>query len=267
MEGIKAYAMSALMTYVPKVLLALVVLLVGFWLVKKLLWVTNRHMEKRGVDKTLRPFLLTLIGIFLKLLIVISVASMVGIATTSFVAVLAAAGLAIGLALQGSLSNFAGGILILLFKPIKEGDFIEAQGQGGTVKEIQLFSTILTTPDNKTVIVPNSLVSNSLVINYSVEPLRRVDLTFGVSYSDDIAKVKGLIEKSVASEQRILDDPKPLIRVTQLADNSVNLATRVWVKREDYWEVYYNMQEGIKQAFDEAGVTIPFPQMDVRVAK
>ena len=261
-EVIKGYAVA----YVPKLALAIIVLIVGFWLVKKLANFMDRRFEKQGMDVSLRPFIKSLITIGLKVMVVISVASMVGIATTSFIAVLGAAGLAIGLALQGSLANFAGGALILIFKPFKVGDVLEAQGHIGGVKEIQIFNTILTTPDNKTVIMPNGPLSNGSMVNYSTEPLRRVDLTFGIGYSDDIDKARGIIEQILTADERVLKDPKLFIAVSELADSSVNFTVRPWAKQADFWGVFFDTQEKVKKAFDEAGVSIPFPQMDVHQA-
>ncbi|MBD3646306.1 MAG: mechanosensitive ion channel, partial [Pseudomonadales bacterium] len=201
----------------------------------------------------------------LKVLLVISVASMVGIATTSFIAVIGAAGLAIGLALQGSLANFAGGVIILLLRPYRVGDFIETGGHSGTVKEIAIFNTILTTPDNKTIILPNGSVSNGSIINYSAQATRRVDWVFGISYDDDLRVAKDIIKGLIEGDERILEDPEPLIVISSLGDNSVNITTRCWVESANYWPVFFAMTENVKLAFDEADITIPYPQRDVHV--
>jgi small conductance mechanosensitive channel len=190
---------------------------------------------------------------------------MVGIATTSFVAILGAAGLAIGLALQGSLANFAGGVLILLFKPFKVGDYIEAQGYSGTVNEIQIFNTILKSLDNKTIIIPNGNLSNDCITNYSTEPLRRVDFVFGIGYEDDIKKAKEVLLTIIKSDSRVLKEPEPFVSIGELGDSSVNFTVRVWCNKEAYWDVYFDMFEKVKLEFDKQGISIPFPQRDVHL--
>src|SRR5690606_5359625 len=199
--------------------------------------------------------------------LLISVASMVGVATTSFVAVIGAAGLAIGLALQGSLANFAGGVLILIFKPFKVGDTIEAQGFVGTVKEIQILHTILNTPDNRRVVIPNGSLSNSSLVNMSVNTTRRADMTFGISYNDDIDKAKAICQRLLDADPRWLTDPAPLIVVGSLGDNSVNLTVRCWTNASDLWPFQWDMLERVKNSFDQEGITIPFPQRDVHLYK
>jgi len=190
---------------------------------------------------------------------------MLGIETTSFIAVLGAACLAIGLALQGSLANFAGGVLILIFRPYKVGDFVEAAGQSGIVKSIEIFSTVLTTGDNKTIILPNGSISNSAVINYSTQETRRVDLVFGIGYDDDIRKAKDLLGALINADKRILKDPEPMVVVSNLGDSSVDITTRSWVNAADYWGVYFDLVENVKLAFDEEGISIPYPQTDVHL--
>ena len=192
---------------------------------------------------------------------------MLGIQMTSFIAILGAAGLAVGLALQGSLANFAGGVLILLFKPFKVGDFIDAVGFSGTVKEIQVFSTKMTTPDNKTIIIPNGNLANSSMTNYSTQTQRRVDFVFGIGYNDDIKKAKSVINELIYKDERILKDPEPLVVVSELGDSSVNLTVRVWSKSADYWGIFFDMQESVKLKFDEQGISIPYPQQDVHLYK
>lgn len=252
------------LAYAPKLLLALVTLFLGLWFINKILAMVSARMHK-SVDETLHKFVYSLTSIGLKTLLLISVASMVGIETTSFIAVLGAAGLAVGLALQGSLSNFAGGVLILVFKPFKVGDVIEAAGYVGTVKEIQIFVTVLTTPDNRRVIIPNGVLSNNSLINITAEPTRRVDMLFGISYGDDIKKAKSVLEKVTSEDNRILTSQDKTIAVHSLGDSSVNLVCRVWVKKEDYWGVYFDTHEKVKEAFDAADITIPFPQQDVHM--
>ncbi len=251
--------------YGSQVLLALAALVVGWWLIKMAVNVIDRALERRDVDATLRRFLHSLTNIGLKTLLVISVASMVGIATTSFIAVLGAAGLAVGLALQGSLANFAGGVLVMMFRPFKVGDYIETCGHAGTVSEIQIFNTILKTPDNKTIIVPNGPVANSSITNYSTESTRRVDMVFGISYNDNIDTAKETLRKLVDADARILREPEPAILLGELAESSVNFTLRLWVDAKDYWGVYFDMHEAVKKAFDEGGISIPFPQQDVHM--
>jgi len=268
MENLEQYsemAITLLMTYLPKVVLALVVLFVGFWIIKRVVGLMAKGMERKEVEVTLRRFLESLVSILLKALLLISVATMVGIQTTSFIAVLGAAGLAIGLALQGSLSNFAGGVLLLFFKPYKVGDVIETQGYIGSVHSIQIFTTVLKTPDNKTIIIPNGPVANGSIVNYSTEATRRVDMVFGIGYGDDIDKARYVIKGLIEADSRVHKDPAPLIVVGALADSSVNFTVRVWVNSADYWGVFFDMHENVKKTFDREGVSIPFPQRDVHL--
>lgn len=258
-------AMTLTLAYAPKLLLALVVLLIGWWIIKRVVTLMELALQRSAADAILIKFLKSLIGIVLKALLLISVASMVGIATTSFVALLGAAGLAIGLALQGSLSNFAGGVLILLFRPFKVGDYIEAQGVGGTVFEMQIFNTILKTPDNKRVIVPNGPLANGNIVNYSTESTRRVDFVFGVGYDDDLTQAKSILVELLERDQRVLSDPASLVVVSELADSCVNLTVRAWVASADYWAVKFDLTEQAKLAFDAAGISIPYPQTDVHL--
>ncbi|MEZ5523385.1 MAG: mechanosensitive ion channel [Pseudomonadales bacterium] len=251
------------MQYGPKLLLAILVLIVGFWIIKRVVRLLDRALDKKGVEVTLSRFLESLTSIMLKALLLISVASMVGIETTSFIAVLGAAGLAIGLALQGSLANFAGGVLLLLFKPYKVGDVIETQGHTGTVHSIQIFTTVLKTPDNKTIIIPNGPVANGSIVNYSTEPTRRCDMVFGIGYGDDIDKAKSVLQRLIDSDSRVLKDPAPALLLSELADSSVNFTLRLWVNAADYWGVYFDMHEAVKKTFDAEGISIPFPQQDV----
>lgn len=255
---------EALLNYGPKVLLAIFTLIIGLWIIKKLVNKTNASFSAKA-DPSLASFMSSLVSVLLKLMLFIAVASMVGIQTTSFIAVLGAAGLAVGLALQGSLANFAGGVLILLFKPFKVGDVIEAQGHVGVVKLIQIFNTVLTTADNRIVIIPNGPLSNGSLININQESTRRIDFSFGIGYGDDIDKAKAVLESLVAAETRILKDPAHLIVVEALADSSVNFKVRVWVNTADYWGVNFAMIEAVKKTFDKEGISIPFPQRDVHM--
>ncbi len=264
-QGILDTVYDLAIKYGLKLLLAIVTLIIGLWIIKAIMGGIRRSMEKRDVDATLRTFLHSLLSMLLKIMLVISVISMVGVEMTSFVAILAAAGLAVGMALSGTLQNFAGGVIIVLFKPFKVGDFIDAQGHMGTVKDIQIFNTILKTPDNKTIIIPNGGLSTSSMTNYSTEENRRVDFTFGIGYSDDIDKAKKVIDGVIKADSRIFSDPEPFIAVSELADSSVNFAVRVWSKASDYWGIYFDMTENIKKAFDKEGISIPFPQRDVHL--
>lgn len=252
-------------TYAPKLLLALVTLVIGLWIINRVVSGIGKVLDVRKVEITLKNFLSSLCSVLLKALLLISVASMVGIETTSFIAIIGAAGLAVGLALQGSLGNFAGGVLILLFKPYKVGDVIEAQGHIGKVAEIQIFVTKLTTPDNKLIIIPNGPLSNGSLTNFSAMDTRRVDMVFGIGYGDDIKKTKQVLESLVKAEDRVLKDQDYTIAVSELADSSVNFVVRIWVNSADYWGVYFDMHEKVKLAFDENGISIPFPQRDVHL--
>ena len=257
-------ALQMTLNYVPRVLLAGVVLLFGLWLIRRVVRWLDRTLTK-DADPTLSSFLVSLLSIGLKLLLFVSVASMVGVATTSFVALLGAAGLAIGLALQGSLANFAGGVLILLFRPFKVGDFIEGQGVTGSVRQIQIFHTVLHTPDNKVVIVPNGALSNGVITNFSSEPLRRCDIVFGVGYDDDLQQAKSIIADLLRADKRVLDTPATQILVTELADSAVNITVRAWVNADDLWDVRFDTLEAVKQAFDAAGIQFPYPQRQVHM--
>ncbi|SEA52303.1 mechanosensitive ion channel family protein [Bizionia paragorgiae] len=250
---------DVIVNFGPKVLAAIAIWIIGGVIVKYLLKGFNKAMEKKGLEISLKKFLSDLVGWGLKIVLILVVLGTVGVETTSFAAVLAAAGLAIGLALQGSLANFAGGILIMIFKPFKIGDFIEAQGQSGTVKEIEIFTTKLLTPNNQEVIMPNGALSNDNIVNYSTESTRRVNLTFGVGYDSDIKKTKEVILGVINSHPAVLKDPAPAVNVSELADSSINFFTRAWVKQEDYWDVHFYLIERTKEAFDEAGIDIPYP--------
>ncbi len=253
------------MAYMPKLALALVTLVVGLMVIKVVVAGLKKGMAAKQVDTTLQDFLVKMVGFIFKALLLISVASMVGIATTSFIAVLGAAGLAIGLALQGSLSNFAGGVLILFFKPFVPGDIIEAGGHLGRVHKIQIFNTILLTLDNQKIVMPNSILSNDTVKNLFAEPTRRVDMKFGISYGDDVRQAKDVFMGLLTGDARILKSPAPEVYLAEHGDSSVNFIVRGWVNSGDYWPVYFAMQEKVKLTLDEKGISIPFPQRDVHL--
>ncbi|RKE02275.1 mechanosensitive ion channel family protein [Marinifilum flexuosum] len=251
--------------YAPKLLLAILTLIIGLWIVKMITKGIAKLMDKNELDPTLKPFIVSMLSILLKIMLFIAVVGMVGVQMTSFIAILGAAGLAVGMALSGTLQNFAGGVMILIFKPFKVGDLLEAQGYLGVVKEIQLFNTILLSLDNKTIIIPNGGLSTGSMINYSTQSTRRVDMTFGIGYSDDIDKAKGILEGLLANHPKVLKDPVHFIAVLELADSSVNFTVRAWVNAADYWEVFFYMQETVKKEFDKNDIGIPFPQRDIHV--
>ena len=227
----------------------------------------RKVMQKREVDRTLETFVCNLVRMALMVVVVIAAISQVGIETTSFIAIFGAAGLAVGLALQGSLSNFAAGVLIVLFRHYRVGAFVEAAGIAGSVEQVQILPTVLKTPAHKMIIVPNSQLMDSVITNYSANDTRRVDMVVGVSYSDDLDKVHATIKELVAADERILDDPECKIAVSELADSSVNFIVRPWVKTEDYWGVFFDLSEAIKKRFDKEGISFPFPQQDVYLHK
>ena len=265
LQGYVEMIVDMAVAWAPKLLMALAVLIIGWWIIKRIVRALGAAIEKRGSDVTLARFLTSLTGIVLKAVLLISVASMVGIETTSFVAILGAAGLAVGLALQGSLSNFAGGVLILLFRPFKVGDVIEAQGVVGSVSSIQIFNTIMKTPDNKTIIVPNGPLSNDIITNYSTEDTRRVDFVFGIGYEDNINQAKEHLLAIFEADERVMSDPAPFVAVSELADSSVNFTCRVWVESANYWPVYFDTHHTVKENFDSANISIPYPQTDVHL--
>lgn len=267
LEDISDKIVEQSILYLPKVAMAIITLIVGLWTINLLVRMLTKQMKSKKVELSLQHFLESLFSIMLKVMLFITVISMFGVEMTSFIAVLAGAGLAIGLALQGSLSNFAGGVLILLFKPFKVKDFIEAQGHTGTVHKIQIFNTILKTLDNKTIIIPNGPLSNNSIINYTTEPQRRVDMTFGIGYGDDLKKAKKVLSTIISKDKRILKDPEPMVKVSELGDSSVNIAVKVWCKGTDYWDVRFDMHENVKLEFDKNKISIPFPQSDVHIYK
>lgn len=256
------------MFYGPKLIGAIITLIIGLWVISILRGAIRKRFEKQEVDPSLRGFLNSLIGIGLKVMLWVAVIGMMGVQMTSFIAILGAAGLAVGMALSGTLQNFAGGVMILIFKPFKVGNVISAQGHTGVVNEIQIFNTILKTPDNKTIIIPNGGLSTGSMINFSAEEKRRVDFTFGIAYGDDVDKAKEVLMKLIKADERIINDPaEPFIAVSELADSSVNLVVRVWAEAANYWGIYFDLTENVYKTFDKEGLNIPFPQMDVHVQK
>ena len=247
--------------------IALAIFYVGKFAIGLLVRAIGKAMQKQGVDKTLETFIRNLVRSSLLIVVVISAIGAVGIQTTSFIAIFGAAGLAVGLALQGSLSNFASGVLLILFRPYRVGNYIEAAGIAGTVEQVQILTTILKTGDNKQIIVPNSQVMNSIITNYSANDTRRIDMVVGVSYDDDLDKVRATLEALITAEARIMQEPAPLIAVSELADSSVNFVVRTWAKSGDYSGVKFDLTEAIKKRFDKEGISFPYPQQDVHLYK
>ena len=248
------------------ILLAAVIFIAGRFLISVINRLVAQMMERRKIDATIQSFLRSFINILLTILLLISVVSALGVNTTSFAALLASAGVAVGMALSGNLQNLAGGLIILLFKPYKVGDYVDAQGVSGTVKEIQIFHTVLVTPDNKIIYVPNGSLSSGSVTNYSLSQLRRVDWTVGVEYGTEIEKVRQTVLDLIKKDGRILTEPAPFIALSALADSSVNITIRVWVKNEDYWGVFFDMNQNIYEVFNREGISFPFPQVTVHQA-
>lgn len=247
---------------------ALIVFLVGRLFINLLNKLVRKILSKRDIDPSVKTFVGSLVNVSLTILLIISVVGALGVQTASFAALLASAGVAVGMALSGNLSNFAGGLIILLFKPYKVGDYIESQGVGGTVREIQMFHTVLVTADNKVIYIPNGALSSGVVTNFSNEDKRRVDWTFGVDYGSDYEKVKQVIESVLAKDPRIISEPAaPFIALTALADSSVNIVVRVWVKSSDYWGVYFDINKNVYATFNQVGIGFPFPQLTVHQAK
>ncbi|MDD3079343.1 MAG: mechanosensitive ion channel [Paludibacter sp.] len=250
-----------------KILAALVIYIVGRWIIKLLNKMVSKTFDKRDMAPAVKSFVKSLINVSLIILLLIAVISALGVETTSFAALLASAGIAIGMALSGSMQNFAGGVMILIFKPFKVGDYIESQGIQGAVKEIQIFNTIINTVDNKTIIVPNSSVISNILTNFSHENTRRVDFSFGVDYGTDYEKVKSILEKLIAADKRILKEPAYFIGLKELADSSVNITVRAWTNSEDYWGVFFDMQKNVYETFNKEGISFPFPQLTVHQAQ
>lgn len=273
MENLSSLSLDVLITKLTdlsvslgsKLLIAIIVFFVGRWLIRKLIRLVVKIMEKKHVEASLFSFTKSLLNISLNFLFVIVIIGILGIETSSFIALFASAGVAIGMALSGTLQNFAGGVMILLFKPFKVGDFIEAQGQSGTVREIQIFNTIMATADNKIIIIPNGGLSTGIMKNYSKEEQRRVDWEFGIAYGDSYDKAKEVIANLLDSDQRVLKDPEYFIALTSLGESSVNIVVRAWVKAPDFWAVYFDMNEKVYKTFARENINIPFPQMDVHI--
>jgi len=241
--------------------------MIGSWLIKKVKKVAKRVMLRRETDPSLQTFLYSLLSISLTTLLIIIVVGILGIETASVIALLASAGVAVGLALSDTIKNFANGVIILLFKPYRVGDFIETNGTLGTVKAIQITSTVLNTPDNKIVIVPNGMILNSLIKNFNIETTRRVDWVISISYGDSYEKARDVIQMLLAQDERILTNPEPFIALNELATNSVNIVVRAWTKTELYWDVYFSMNQKIYQTLPQEGVSFPFAQLDVHIHK
>ncbi len=256
-----------LIALITNIVIAAAILFGGIWLAKQIKKYVVLIMERRNVDALLASFSSNIVYVALVAFVVIAALSQLGIQTTSFVAIIGAAGLAVGLALQGSLANFASGVMIIAFRPFKVGDFIEAGGVAGVVEGIQIFSTQMRTGDNKAIIIPNSGITSGNITNYSAKDTRRVDMVFGIGYGDDIKKAKDILMELITDDERILKDPEPLVAVSELADSSVNFVVRPWVNSADYWGVKFDYTEAVKLRFDKEGISIPFPQQDVHLHK
>ncbi len=251
--------------YSLKILAAILVLLIGRWLSKKIARLLEVVLEKNKVDPTLVGFLSNITYYALIVMVLIATAAQLGINTTSFLTVVGAAGLAVGLALKDSLSNFAAGVMLILFRPFRVGDFVSAGGVKGTVEQITIFNTIMKTPDNQRLVVPNGSITSDVITNVTANPTRRVDMVFGIGYDDDIAKAKEIIARLIAEDPRVLPEPAPKIAVSELGDSSVNIVARPWAKTEDYWDLFFDLTEKVKVTFDNEGITIPYPQRDVHI--
>ncbi|MGM0635318.1 MAG: mechanosensitive ion channel family protein [Bacteroidota bacterium] len=270
MENIENYtsiAIEKIAAYLPSIVGAIIAVILGLWIIKFLTNKIRKMLTKREVEPAITGFTVNLLNIGLKILLFIIVITKLGVETTSFAALIASAGLAVGLALQGSLSNFAGGVLIILLKPFKVGDFIEGQGESGTVEEISLFYTHLITINNQRIVIPNGQLSNNKVINYSSEETRRQNMTIGISYDSDIEVARKTLLKIVEGQEKILKDPAPVVLVSELADSSVNLSLRYWTKTSEFWPIHFEVMEQAKIQLEAAGCSIPFPQHDVHLFK
>lgn len=256
---------SILINYAPRIVSAIVILILGFWIIKLIVRKLRSVLVKGEMDSSWAPFFASATNVILYILLILSVASIIGIQTASFVAILGAIGLAIGLALQGSFSNFAGGVMILMFKPIKLGEYIESNGVAGKVNDIHLFNTTLQSYDNKIIMVPNGVLSNNVIINYSRAKTRFVEWTFGIGYDDSIEQVRKLIIEEIFTDDRVINKAKPFVSVADLASSSVNILVRAEVKQKDYWDVLYIGFERVKVRFDKEGIHIPFPQQDIHI--
>jgi small conductance mechanosensitive channel len=255
------------MTYGLKIIGALLIFVIGVWIAKRIQKLLVAVMKKKKVDDTLQTFLENLVYILLMIVIVLAALSALGVETTSFIAILGAAGLAIGLALQGTLGNVGSGVVLISFRPFKAGDFVTAGGETGTIGSITLFATTLLTPDNKVITIPNSTIAGGNITNFSAKETRRLSLVFSIGYGDDLKLAKSVLQEIITSDPRVLSDPAPFVGVLELGESSVDFAFRPWVKSEDYWDVHFDMQEKVKLTFDEKGISIPFPQMDIHFNK
>ncbi|MBC5630099.1 mechanosensitive ion channel [Clostridium sp. NSJ-6] len=265
LEKILNLTLAWVLTDGVKLVIGLIVLSIGWKLIKKLIKIMNVLMDKNNVDKTLRNFLDALVEVVLRVVLIMAVLEFVGIKATGIAAIFASAGLAIGLALQGSLSNFAGGVIILLIRPFNVGDYIEGAGHSGTVEKISIFYTCLVTPDNKQILIPNGSLANDSIVNYSSKDTRRVDIVFGVSYDDDIFKVKRILTQVVDANELILKNPEPFISINEHGASSINFVVRAWCKTSDYWTVYFDLLEKVMVRFNEENISIPYPQMDLHL--
>lgn len=250
-----------------KIIKVLLVWFIGRWISKKLITFVRKIMEKKNTNVTVRTFLTSLIEVVMMIILIVMIISIFGIDTSSFIALFASAGVAIGMALSGTLQNFAGGVIILLFRPYKVGDYIEAQGQSGTVKEIQIFNTVLQTPDNKIILIPNGPMSTGIVNNYSREELRRVDFSFSISYGDDFVKAKSVLDEIISADNRILQSPEPFVAVGKLNTSSIDITVRVWVRQENYWDVFFDMNKHVYETLPKRGLTFPFQTLKLHVNK
>lgn len=258
-------AWSFLQVYGWSILGAIITFIVGWWLIQIVLKILVKVLEKSKIEKSLVGFLRTLADFLLKMILIITTLSMVGVDMTPFFAILGGLAVAVGIALKDSLGNFAAGVMILFFKPLKVGDYIETSGVSGTVLEIQIMTTVLKTPDNKHIIIPNGKVVTSVITNYSREETRRLNLVFGVGYESDMEKVRGLLKEIIESDERILQEPAPQILMSELANSSVNFSVRMWTKASDYWNVNFDMYEKVFKVFNDNGINIPYPQVDVHI--
>lgn len=264
-EGTLTQIQELLTVYGLKVIAALAIFIIGKMIAKAIRTGVSNAMNKGGSDPILISFTTNMLYAALLAFVIIAALGQLGIQTTSFIAILGAAGLAVGLALQGSLANFAAGVLMIIFRPFKQGDFIEGAGVSGVIEEVHIFNTIMRSGDNKTIIIPNGSLMSGNIVNYSTKPTRRLDLVIGIGYDDDIKKAKQVLEDLMASEERILKDPAPTIGLLELADSSVNFAVRPWVNSADYWGVHFDLLERIKLRFDDEGISIPYPQRDIHL--
>ncbi|WP_415885177.1 mechanosensitive ion channel family protein [Neptuniibacter sp. QD37_6] len=253
--------------WIVDIALALAIFFIGRWVVKQVTKLLERVLRKAKVEDMLVNFISSIASVALLLFVIVASLNQLGVDTTSLIALLGAAGLAIGLSLQDSLKNFAAGVMLVIFKPFREGDFVEAAGVAGIVEHIQIFNTIMRTGDNREVIIPNGAIYSGVITNYSARDTRRVDMVFGIGYDDDLRKAKEILNEIIAADERILKDPAPVVAVSELADSSVNFVVRPWVNSADYWAVLWDTTETVKLRFDEEGISIPFPQMDVHLHK